>query len=197
MRPGCGPNSGFDSAPRWRLDRRAVIERVGGRSYHVGVNTSHLAFERRIELAPLIVWDALVDPDLVEGWLGEATIDAAVGGRYIIDWLPRTGRAPTEGVITELVARSRLAIETVDLGRILFELEPFAGGDRGTGTIVRVSMSPPVEPAFVARVRADWLTNLDQLGDLLRGHPVDWSNWERDRAKTWSRHLDDSAHFGA
>jgi hypothetical protein len=44
---------------------------------------------------------------------------------------------------------------------------------------------------------AYWLTDLDQLADLLRGHPVDWAHWERDQADTWSAHLRDAERGSA
>ena len=41
-----------------------------------------LEFARELEFSPVIVFDALVDADLVAGWLAEAEIEAAPGGRY-------------------------------------------------------------------------------------------------------------------
>jgi hypothetical protein len=32
------------------------------------------------------------------------------------------------------------------------------------------------------------MIGLDQLEELLRGHPVDWANWDRDRMGTWTEY---------
>ncbi|MBC7590190.1 MAG: SRPBCC domain-containing protein, partial [Salinibacterium sp.] len=45
-----------------------------------------LHFERMYEFAPLIVWDALIDADLVSGWLADALIDPRPGGEYTLRW---------------------------------------------------------------------------------------------------------------
>ena len=48
-------------------------------------------FERDFEFSPAIVWDALIDPDLVAGWLAEARIDPVLGGQYSLRWMTRPG----------------------------------------------------------------------------------------------------------
>jgi len=60
-----------------------------------------------------------------------------------------------------------------------------------------VRVENDVEPAFEARTKADWLVNLEQLEQLLRGHPVDWANWDRDHHAAWSRYLDTAGHSSA
>ena len=128
-----------------------------------------LAFERDYEFAPVIVWDALVDPELISGWLPESML----------------------GPITVLNDLRRMTLQTSTVGPLLFELTPLEGGNRGTSTRLSVRFDMEVEPVFATRVKADWLTNLDQLDDLLHGHPVDWANWERDHHDAWAQHLDD------
>jgi hypothetical protein len=71
----------------------------------------------------------------------------------------------------------------------VFELAEFAGGLRGTGTRLRVTIIGGASAASIDAMRADWLTALDQLDRLLRGHPVDWVVWARDHLESWSRHL--------
>jgi uncharacterized protein YndB with AHSA1/START domain len=48
-----------------------------------------------------------------------------------------------------------------------------AGGTRGSSTRVSVRLVLP-DPRFGAALEQTWQTRLDQLEDLLRGHPVDW-----------------------
>ncbi|MGL4339025.1 MAG: SRPBCC domain-containing protein [Rhodoglobus sp.] len=150
---------------------------------------SSLSFEREYEFAPLIVWDALVDAELVSGWLAEATITAERGGHYILRWLNRDVPAFSAGVITVFQPGRELEVSYPATGSLYFRLEERAGGHRGTSTFLSVEMTAAIESVFAARVKADWITNLDQLDDLLRGHPVDWGNGERDHHQTWVEHL--------
>jgi uncharacterized protein YndB with AHSA1/START domain len=151
------------------------------------VPAQRLFFEREIDLPRAIVWDALVDPELVSGWLAEAEIDPIVGGRYDLDWLHSTD-PQTSGIIDELREPHTLVVDTNNRGRIDFRLDETSGGSRGSVTILRLAVSLELEAAFAARVRANWMIGLDQLEELLRGHPVDWANWDRDRMGTWTEY---------
>lgn len=153
----------------------------------MGLETMH--FEREYEFSRVIVWDALVDGDLVSGWLAEAAITPEVGGEYNLRWMHRTSQPASPGRITVLQPLERLHVETLDAGRLEFELAETPGGGRGTSTLLRLTVTVAIEPVFAARLKADWLTNLDQLHDLLHGHPVDWANWGRDMQETWTQHL--------
>jgi uncharacterized protein YndB with AHSA1/START domain len=150
---------------------------------------SVFSFQREYEFAPVIVWDALIDHDLVSGWLGEAKIDLVIGGRYDVRWVARPGGLALEGVIRQLDEAATLEVDSAERGSFLIELEAFEGGSRGVGTLVKVTVRTPTEAVFVAQTRADWLTGLEQLEELLHGHPVDWSRWETDRYETWARHV--------
>ena len=151
-----------------------------------------LRFSRDYDLPVEIVWDALIDPDLVAGWLADATIDLRVGGAYDLDWTGPTNLAVTRGEITALEPFERLAVTTSNIGELELTLEVLEGGTRGGATRLGVSLVTDVEPRFSASIGAHWLTNLDQLEDLLRGRPVDWANWERDRGETWRAHFEES-----
>jgi uncharacterized protein YndB with AHSA1/START domain len=150
------------------------------------VGDSALVLECDYEFSPAIVWDALVDPDLVSGWWADAAITPEAGGEYNLRWLHRPGQPDTFGRITDMQPLERLTVDTSDSVLVTFELTERPGGLRGTSTRLKVTIDgPEADP----RVTADWLTNLDQLDDLLRGHPVDWANWSRDRYEVWHRHL--------
>jgi hypothetical protein len=106
-------------------------------------------FERLIYLPRSIVWDALLDPVLVEGWLHP------------------TAR-PLDGEVRERVEPApdtTAVLETVlePFGRLRFELEERDGGTRGTSTLLRLQATG-----------AGWDDRIDGLENLLRGHPVDW-----------------------
>ena len=155
-----------------------------------------IVFETEYEFPRVIVWDALIDPDLVSGWLAEASIVPEVGGEYTLRRLHLVGHPQSFGRISLLEPAERLDVEMSN-GRLSFELVEIAGGSRGTSTRLRVRVENDVEPAFEARTKADWLVNLEQLEQLLRGHPVDWANWDRDHHAAWSRYLDTAGHSSA
>jgi len=153
-----------------------------------------LVFTRDYEFAPVIVWDALLDSDLVSGWLAEAVISPVVGGEYNLRWSSRVGQPESLGRITAMQRLDRLHVDTTTMGLIRFELDETPGGSRGTSTRLVVRVELDLEPVFAPRVTADWMTALDQLDELLHGHPVDWSNWDRDHHEAWAQHLDDAAN---
>jgi uncharacterized protein YndB with AHSA1/START domain len=150
---------------------------------------SELEFSRDYDLPPAIVWDALVDEVLVEGWLAAARIDPRVGGLYWLNWQSGASLAATNGTITELDAPRHLGIETDNIGVLDFALTETPDGTRGSGTLLRLRIRVDTEPRLLASTRAYWLSNFDQLEDLLRGHPVDWATWQRDRGDAWARYL--------
>ena len=155
----------------------------------MAAETVGLEFERELEFPPAIVFDALIDPELIAGWLGDASVEPRQGGHYDVVWLTSSSFPPTSGTITRIVEPHSLTVVTDNRGEVGFQLEEVPGGSRGTSTVLRVTVRVVVNAAFVARVRADWLSNLDQLSELLRGHPVDWANWDRDRAEAWRGYL--------
>ena len=105
--------------------------------------------ERLIDLPRAIVWDALLDPVLVEGWL-HPTARLLSG-----DVSERVDPVPGETAVLETVAEP--------FGRLRFELDERSGGTRGTSTRVRVWAAG-----------TGWEDRIDALENLLRGHPVDW-----------------------
>lgn len=148
-----------------------------------------LAFERDFPFPPSVVFDALIEPDLLVGWLAEADVEQQPEGCYDLVWLTSSSYPPTNGTITSLREPELLEIETDNRGEISFRLSAIPGGPLGTTTRLVTSVSVTVDSAFLPRVKADWLSNLDQLDGLLRGHPVDWANWDRDRAEAWRGYL--------
>ncbi len=146
------------------------------------------AFQREFDVARRVVWDALVDPELVVGWLAEASIEPIVGGQYDLVWLASSGHPSTLGTIVRWEQPHRLTVFTDNRGVIEYRLDELPPGIRSARMRLTVTIRLTVEEAFTARVPADWLTNLDQLGELLRGHPVYWVHWDRDHAEAWERY---------
>ena len=153
------------------------------------MSETELTFSRDYDLPPAIVWDALVDDVLVEGWLAPARIDAREGGEYFLDWQGPPGLAASNGEITRFEPTRHLSITTDNIGKLDFTLESFDGGTRGTFTALTVRLLVITDVRFLSSTRAYWLSNLDQLEALLRGHPVDWSTWQEDRGEIWAGYL--------
>ena len=159
-------------------------------AYGCRVTTSSLRFEQQYDLPREVVWDALVDADLVSGWLAEAEIDPRIGGRYDLRWSSPIATGTTIGEIADLLEPELLVVEMERIGTVSFTLSHVAGGSRGASTHLVVAVDGPVESRLADGMSAAWITSLEQLDDLLRGHPVDWSKWQNDHGAQWSAHLD-------
>jgi uncharacterized protein YndB with AHSA1/START domain len=112
--------------------------------------------ERRIDMPPGIVWAALVEPELVTGWL-HPTATLLVDG---------------EGVLVE--EPWELVAETSEFGLVELRLAEVDGGSRGRSTDLAVTAGPEVDRRFLPGLRAGWEARLDRLEQLLRGEPADW-----------------------
>jgi uncharacterized protein YndB with AHSA1/START domain len=140
------------------------------------VPVAELVFQRTIDLPPVIVWDALVDPDLLTGWLGEVRMFPTESPRFHIHWHGVDSRQSTVGRVTAMEAPRRIRVETDNRGRIECMLRSIPGGLRETSTELELRVDSGIEPAFATRARDEWQTSLDRLEALLHGHPVDWAN---------------------
>jgi uncharacterized protein YndB with AHSA1/START domain len=154
------------------------------------VADSTLEFSQRYDLPPEVVWDALVDADLVSGWLAEAEVDARIGGRYDLHWISPIATGTTNGEIADLLEPELLVVELERIGTVTFSLAAVDGGPRGRSTSLVITVEGAVESRLADGMSAAWLTSLEQLADLLRGHPVDWSTWRRDHGDQWTAHLE-------
>jgi uncharacterized protein YndB with AHSA1/START domain len=148
-----------------------------------------LVFERELAFPPSLVFDALLEPDLLYGWLAEADVEPQLGGCYDLVWLTSSSYPPTQGTIEALEEGELLEVSTDNRGELSFRLAETPGGPLSARTRLVTTVRASVDTAFLPRVKADWLSNLDQLEALLRGHPVDWANWDRDRADAWRGYL--------
>lgn len=145
---------------------------------------SIITFLRTIDLPPIIVWDALVDPDLLAGWLGDVRLTPAEPVRFEILWPGADARESTAGRVTLFEEPHRLRIETDNRGMLEFALSSIPGGFRGLGTELELRIDSAIDVAFATRVRTEWQTSLDRLERLLQGHPVDWNHHERSDGAT-------------
>lgn len=150
---------------------------------------ANLEFVKEVNFAPSIVFDALVDPILLSGWLADAIVEPHTGGTYDLVWLTSPSFPPTHGVINILETPRVLEIATDNRGVVRFELEEQMANSGRVSTTLTTSVSVAVDAAFLPRVCADWQSNLDQLDALLHGRPVDWANWDRDRSAAWREYF--------
>jgi uncharacterized protein YndB with AHSA1/START domain len=109
-------------------------------------------------------------------------VEATVRIERIID-LPRVivGDALVDPVLLEgwLDPVLRLA----DFPDVRVFTEEVEGGTRGSSTRVSVEVAVP-DPRFSRAIEQTWQTRLDQLENLLRGHPTDWREQSSDSART-------------
>ena len=152
------------------------------------MNIGELVLRRRIDLPPVIVWDALVDPDLLAGWLGEVRMlpsDHSPGnsGRtarplsaFEFRWPGSSPGRLITGTVSALQAPRLLRVETDNRGRIEFTLVSIVGGFRGLSTELELRVDSSIQLSSATTVRNEWQTSLDRLEQLLHGHPVDWAN---------------------
>lgn len=153
------------------------------------MSENELVFSRDYDLPQAIVWDALIDEVLIDGWLAAATVEPHVGGRYRLEWHGTGSLAPTNGVIRVFEPLAQLVIETDNIGVLDFRLDLLPGGTRGTATALTLRLVVDTDRRLLASTQAYWRSNFDQLEELLRGHPVDWSTWQRDRGEIWAEYL--------
>jgi uncharacterized protein YndB with AHSA1/START domain len=152
------------------------------------VNVGGLVLRRIIDLPPVIVWDALVDPDLLAGWLGEVRMlpsDHSAGNSgstarplsaFEFRWPGSSPARVITGTVSALQAPRLLRVETDNRGRIEFTLVSIVGGSRGLSTELELRVDSSIQLSSATTVRDEWQTSLDRLEQLLHGHPVDWVN---------------------
>lgn len=64
-------------------------------------------------------------------------------------------------------------LRLTDFTDVRLSTEEVLGGTRGTSTRVIVEVALP-DPRFASAIEQTWQTRLDQLENLLRGHPTVW-----------------------
>ena len=122
-----------------------------------------IRLERDIDLPRAIVWEALVDPVLVEGWLHPSA-------RLVEGTTPVEFREPDDPA-----APAVLEVVSPAFGAVRVVLDRIPEGTRGEGTHVVLTVSD--EWGRRSDREALWALRLEQLADLVRGHPVDWAGW--------------------
>ena len=152
---------------------------------------SQLRFEQVYDLPPEIVWDALVDSDLVSGWLAEADIEPRIGGRFDLDWRHFEPVRVTTGEIVELRELHELVVDTDNFGITTLLLTELASGSRGRSTRLTVVVDALADLQFTPMIAATWRLSLEQLNELLHGHPVDWRLWKAERSARWLELLEE------
>ena len=74
-------------------------------------------------------------------------------------------------------------LRLVDFAEVRVVTEEVAGGTRGSSTRVLVEVIVP-DPRFSAAIEQTWQIRLDQLENLLRGHPTVWPTEQAAPART-------------
>lgn len=147
----------------------------------MSVTSPALVIDHDVDAPPAVAWDALVDQELVSGWLGEARIAAVEGGEYRLRWVGSVGAPGIDARVVAIDPPLSLTLSTDRSFDLSFRLTERAGGLRGTWTALTLTVTP--HAAAVALPEAhEWRAALAQLDELLRGHPVDWGAVRRPAA---------------
>ncbi|MFT4029782.1 MAG: hypothetical protein QM675_07895 [Protaetiibacter sp.] len=139
-----------------------------------------IRLERDIDLPRGIVWEALVDPVLVEGWLHPSA-------RLVTGTTPVEFREPDD-------PDSPAVLEVVSpvFGDVRVVLDRLAGGTRGEAT--RLGLLVRDEWGRRSEREALWTLRLAQLEAVLRGHPVDWERWPQEHRAEGAAARIEAAH---
>jgi uncharacterized protein YndB with AHSA1/START domain len=154
-----------------------------------------LHFERVYALPREIVWDALIDSDLISGWLAEADVEPRVGGRFDLEWSHFQPGFRTDGEIVELLELRTLVVDTSNFGRTTFTLDEVDGGPRERSTLLTVDVYAIADLQFSGMISATWRMSLEQLEGLLHGHPVNWGTWTEQFAGEWQSLVAEANRF--
>ena len=163
-------------------DTETTTSRADGVVEHDG-DQRVLRFERSLAHPVDRVWAALTEPDEIRGWLADADIDLAEGGRVQLRWLNTDeagNRAVATGTVAALDPPRLLELDTDRHGVIRWELRP-----DGDGTRLTLTVMPPWSDDTVLLALAGWHIHLEHLADALAGRPVDWPRWSEDHLPRW------------
>jgi len=108
-------------------------------------------------------------------------VEATVRIERVID-LPRAivGDALVDPVLLE--GWLHPVLQLTDFADVRVVTEEVVGGTRGSSTRITVEVTVP-DPRFSRAIEQTWQTRLDQLENLLRGHPTDWRAQSSDSAR--------------
>jgi len=109
-------------------------------------------------------------------------VEAPVRVERVID-LPRV--IVSDALVDPVLVEGWLdpVLRLSDFPGVRLSAEEVPGGTRGTSTRVTVEVAVP-DPRFAAAIEQSWQTRLDQLENLLRGHPTVWQAEQSTTART-------------
>jgi len=129
---------------------------------------------RPLPFGAVVVWDALTDPVLLQGWLAPTATPVVDGTLAIaVDGVPLPGAS--SGTVRS-VDPGRLAELDLGLaGTVRFEVEPKEPLATGRSTCLCTASAAPAHELAARGIVAALDARLDALHELLRGRPVDWA----------------------
>jgi uncharacterized protein YndB with AHSA1/START domain len=143
-----------------------------------------LRLEAEFPVSIEVVWDALVDPVLAEGWLGELSVDPLPEGQYSLrfrdapleeaDWNGTIRAVSPPGTSAPGDPAPAVFLEVSFAPHLLVRFELTSGAHRSTLLVLRHSSFLDDSAALAAE--GFWHRRLGYLVELLRGHPAEWAS---------------------
>lgn len=133
---------------------------------------SVLRFERRLRHPVERVSAALTEPEQLLRWWGEAELELAVGGRFVLRWRntdEHGERFTMHATVTRLEPPHLLETSGDVHGVLRWELR----ADEAGGTLLRFSSTLDLPEEFRTRTLAGWHYHLDALEAHLVDEPID------------------------
>jgi uncharacterized protein YndB with AHSA1/START domain len=129
-----------------------------------------IRFERQLEHRVERVWAALIEPEQLIGWWGDAEVDLE-GGRFTMRWLNTDddgNGVVMRATITRAEPPTLLELSGEPHGVLRFELRSI-----GDGTVLTFTSTLDLPDDYEARVLAGWHYHLDALEEVLGGSRVE------------------------
>jgi uncharacterized protein YndB with AHSA1/START domain len=142
-----------------------------------------IRYERRLNHPIEKVWAAITQPAGLIGWLAEAEVELALGGRVQLRWLNTKEPGDSivaRGTVTAFDPPHLVEYDTDIHGRLRWELKA-----QGEGCLLIFTCTIALSPEQLLSHTAGWHIHLDHLAEALNGQPVDWPRWWTDHYPRW------------
>lgn len=130
---------------------------------------------RSLPFGAVVVWDALTDPVLLQGWLAPAATPVVDDALVIaLDGVPMP--AASSGSIRSIEPGRVAELDLGAAGSVRFVVEPTEALESGRSTCRCTAIAAPAHDLAARGAVAALEARLDALHELLRGRPAEWES---------------------